>query len=76
MNNVWKVHHYDIMVVWEVLWMKKKNKKIGVSFMRHESYGEQPKHTINANIKSKIWNILEVKECNFTYFQEILEEDI
>lgn len=39
---------------------------------------EKPKHTIDANIKSeiwKIWNLPEFEECNFTHFQEILEED-
>ena len=44
----------------------------------HGNCGKQPKHTISADIKSKIWeiwNILELEECNFTHFQEILEED-
>ena len=44
----------------------------------HGNCGKQPKHTISADIKSKIWeiwNIPELEECNFTHFQEILEED-
>ena len=56
--------------------LKARYRKYGASSMMHGNCGKQPKHTISADIKSKIWNILEVKECNFTYFQEILEEDI
>ena len=55
--------------------LKARYKKIGASSMMH---GKQPKHTINADIKRKIWeiwNIPELEECNFTHFQEILEED-
>ena len=58
--------------------LKARYKKIGASSMMHGNCGKQPKHTINADIKSKIWkiwNIPELEECNFTHFQEILEED-
>ena len=58
--------------------LKARYKKIGASSMIHGNCGKQPKHTISADIKSKIWeiwNILELEECNFTHFQEILEED-
>ena len=58
--------------------LKARYKKIGASSMMHGNCGKQPKHTINANIKSKIWEIWstpELEECNFTHFQEILEED-
>ena len=46
--------------------------------MIHGNCGKQPKHTIDASIKSKIWdiwNMPELEECNFIHFQEILEED-
>lgn len=46
--------------------------------MMHGNCGKQPKHTISAEIKSKIWeiwNMPELEECNFIHFQEILEED-
>ena len=58
--------------------LKARYKKFGASSMMHENCGKQPKHTIDANIKSKIWKIWntpELEECNFTHFQEILEED-
>ena len=58
--------------------LKARYKKYGASSMMHGNCGKQPKHTISANIKSKIWeiwNIPELEECNFTHFQEILEED-
>lgn len=58
--------------------LKARYKKIGASSMIHGNCGKQPKHTISADIKSKIWeiwNIPELEECNFTHFQEILEED-
>ena len=58
--------------------LKARYKKYGVSSMMHGNCGKQPKHTISADIKSKmweIWNIPELEECNFTHFQEILEED-
>lgn len=44
----------------------------------HGNCGKQPIHTITADVKSKIWeiwNFPELEECNFTHFQEILEED-
>ena len=58
--------------------LKARYKKYGASSMMHGNCGKQPKHTIDANIKSKIWEIWntpELEECNFTHFQEILEED-
>lgn len=58
--------------------LKARYKKIGSSSMMHGNCGKQPKHTISAEIKSKIWiiwNIPELEECNFIRFQEILEED-
>jgi len=58
--------------------LKARYKKFGASSMMHGNCGRQPKHTISAEIKSKIWelwNLPEFEECNFTHFQEILEED-
>ena len=58
--------------------LKARYKKYGASSMMHGNCGKQPKHTIDANIKSKIWelwNLPELEECNFKHFQEILEED-
>ena len=58
--------------------LKARYKKFGASSMMHGNCGKQPKHTIDANIKSKIWqiwNMPELEECNITHFQEILEED-
>ena len=58
--------------------LKARYKKFGASSMMHGNCGKQPKHTIDANIKSRIWDIWnqpELEECNFTHFQEILEED-
>ena len=58
--------------------LKARYKKFGASSMLHGNCGKQPKHTISSDIKSKIWeiwNLPELEECNFTHFQEILEED-
>ena len=58
--------------------LKARYKKYGASSMMHGNCGKQPKHTITADVKSKIWeiwNLPELEECNFTHFQEILEED-
>ena len=58
--------------------LKARYKKFGASSMMHGNCGKQPKHTIDANIKSRIleiWKQPEFEECNFTHFQEILEED-
>jgi len=58
--------------------LKARYKKFGASSMMHGNCGRQPKHAIKAEIKSKIWsiwNLPEFEECNFTHFQEILEED-
>ena len=58
--------------------LKARYKKYGASSMIHGNCGKQPKHTIDANIKSriwKIWNLPELEECNFIHFKEILEED-
>ena len=58
--------------------LKARYKKFGASSMMHGNCGKQPKHTIDAIIKSKIWEIWntpELEECNITHFQEILEED-
>lgn len=58
--------------------LKARYKKYGASSMIHGNCGKQPKHTIDANIKSKVWDIWnqpEFEECNFTHFQEILLED-
>ena len=58
--------------------LKARYKKFGASSIIHGNCGKQPKHTISADIKSKIWEIWilpELEECNFTHFQEILEED-
>ena len=58
--------------------LKARYKKYGASSMLHGNCGKQPKHTISAEIKSKIieiWKTPELEECNFTHFQEILQED-
>lgn len=58
--------------------LKARYRKYGASSMMHGNCGKQPKHTINATIKSKILEIYqqpEFEECNFKHFQEILEED-
>lgn len=58
--------------------LKARYKKYGASSMMHGNCGKQPKHTIGADVKSKIWEIWnqpEFEECNFTHFQEILEEN-
>lgn len=58
--------------------LKARYKKFGASSMMHGNCGKQPKHTIDANIKTRIWeiwNLPELEECNFTHFQEILMED-
>ena len=58
--------------------LKARYKKLGASSMLHGNCGKQPKHTISADIKSKIWDIWntpELEECNISHFQEILEED-
>ena len=58
--------------------LKARYKKYGASSLIHGNCGKQPKHTIDPNIKSRIWeiwNLPEFEECNFTHFQEILEED-
>ena len=58
--------------------LKARYKKFGASSMLHGNCGKQPKHTIDASIKSKvweIWNLPELEECNFSHFQEILEEN-
>ena len=58
--------------------LKARYKKFGAQSMIHGNCGKQPKHTISAEIKSKIWdiwNLPELSECNFTHFQEILEEN-
>lgn len=58
--------------------LKARYKKFGASSMMHGNCGKQPKHTISADIKSKIWDIWntpELEECNISHFQEILEED-
>lgn len=58
--------------------LKARYKKLGASSMLHGNCGKQPKHTISADVKSKIieiWKQPEFEECNFCHFQEILEED-
>ena len=58
--------------------LKARYKKFGASSMMHGNCGKQPKHTISAEIKSKIieiWKQPEFEECNFEHFREILEED-
>lgn len=58
--------------------LKARYKKLGASSMLHGNCGRQPKHTIDAEIKSKIisiWKQPEYEECNFKHFQEFLEED-
>ena len=57
--------------------LKARYKKYGASSLIHGNCGKQPKHTIDANIKSTIWNIWnlpELEECNFTHFQDILHD--
>jgi len=57
--------------------LKARYKKFGASSMLHGNCGKQPKHTIDASIKSRIieiWKQPEFEECNFKHFQEILEE--
>lgn len=51
--------------------LKARYKKYGASSMMHGNCGKQPKHTITADIKSKIWeiwNLPKLEECNFTHF--------
>lgn len=58
--------------------LKARYKKLGVSSMLHGNYGRQPKHTIDAETKSRIieiWKQPEYEECNFKHFQEFLKED-
>ena len=58
--------------------LKARYKKFGASSMMHGNCGKQPKHTINAEIKSKIieiWKSPELEECNFSHFRDILEDD-
>ncbi len=58
--------------------LKARYKKYGAPSLLHGNCGKQPKHTISAEIKSKIieiWQQPELDECNFIHFQEILEED-
>ena len=58
--------------------LKARYKKLGASSMLHGNCGRQPKHTINAETKSKIieiWEQPEYEECNFKHFQEFLEEN-
>lgn len=57
--------------------LKARYKKFGASSMLHGNCGKQPKHTIDANIKSRIIEIRkqpEFEECNFEHFRDILEE--
>ena len=57
--------------------LKARYKKNGASSMLHGNCGKQPKHTLNANIQSKIIEIRkkpEFDECNFEHFKELLEE--
>lgn len=58
--------------------LKARYKRLGVSSMLHGNCGKQPKHTIDAQIKSRIieiWQQPEYEECNFKHFQDFLEED-
>ena len=57
--------------------LKARYKKNGALSMLHGNCGRQPKHTIDANIKSRIleiWKQPEFEECNFEHFRELLEE--
>lgn len=57
--------------------LKARYRNLGASSMLHGNCGKQPKHTIDANIKSKILDIYRLpqfEECNFHHFKEILEE--
>lgn len=58
--------------------LKARYKKLGASSMLHGNCGRQPKHTIDAETKSRIieiWKQPEYEECNFKHFQEFLKED-
>ena len=58
--------------------LKARYKKFDDSSMMHGNCGKQPKHSISADIKSKIWEIWntpKLEECNITHFQKILAED-
>lgn len=58
--------------------LKARYKRLGASSILHGNCGRQPKHTISAELKSKIidiWKNPEFEECNFTHFKDILEED-
>ena len=58
--------------------LKARYKKLGPSSMMHGNCGRQPKHTIDAETKSKIieiWKQPEYEECNFKHFQEFFKED-
>lgn len=58
--------------------LKARYKEFGASSMLHGNCGKQPKHTIDASIKSRIieiWQRPEFEECNFEHFKEILEEE-
>ena len=53
--------------------LKARYKKLGASSMLHGNCGRQPKHTINAETKSKIieiWEQPEYEECNFKHLIE------
>ena len=57
--------------------LKARYKKFGASSMLHGNCGKQPKHTMSAEIKSRIIEIRkqeEFEECNIEHFREILEE--
>ena len=58
--------------------LKARYKKFGASSMLHGNCGKQPQNTIDASIKSKIVETRKnpkLEECNFTQFNEFLEED-
>ena len=42
--------------------LKARYKKYGASSMMHGNCGKQPKHTISADIKSKMWEIWNIPE--------------
>lgn len=51
--------------------LKARYLEFGASSMLHRNCGKQPKHTINANVKSQIidiWKRPEFEECNFEHF--------
>ena len=48
--------------------LKARYKKIGASSMMHGNCGKQPKHTIDANLKTRIWEIWSHPEFEVQFY--------